>query len=239
MKTITLTFVAALFLLLGATSCINEIIIEGNGILASESRQISDFNRVKSMGSFDVYISKGIDFDVVVSGDENIIGYVETYVTGGMLHIDIDRLSSVRSVNPIEIFITTPYLEGLIESGSGSIRSDYFSADHFDLVLSGSGRIEAAFDADEADVLLSGSGRIGLSGIATSVAMTVSGSGRIIATDLQTKNCNTLTSGSGDMWISVSDFLDSRISGSGNVHYYGTPHVDLSVSGSGKAIHEN
>lgn len=239
MKTLTTFLTGALFLLLTATSCINDISVSGNGIQATESRTTSAFSQVKSMGAFDVYITNGEEYSVMVSADENLLQYIETYVSGETLKIDIDELHSVKAIVPMEVYITTPVLDGVIQSGSGKIIADYFETDHFDAVLSGSGRIVALFGANSGDVLLSGSGQLDISGSADHVELVVSGSGNIDAADLAVNDCKTLTSGSGNMWVSVDDYLEARISGSGNVYYFGTPTVETHISGSGHAISKN
>ncbi|HPF52633.1 MAG TPA: head GIN domain-containing protein [Draconibacterium sp.] len=236
MKTITSFLFGGIFLLLSATSCIDFTRVMGNGIPASESRTVSTFSKVKSSGDFSVYIYNGDETNVDVKADENLLQYIETYVSGGTLHIDIQGVHDVKTVIPMEIYITTPQLSGIVQSGSGTITSDYFESNQFELVLSGSGRIEADFDTDLAEVLLSGSGKINMVGLANNASLTISGSGDLNGSDLQVKNCQTLTSGSGNMWISVSDNLSSRISGSGNVYYSGNPTIHTSISGSGKVI---
>jgi len=236
MKTITSFLFGGTFLLLAATSCIDFTSVMGNGTPATESRTITAFGKVKSSGDFTVYIYNGDETSLDVSADENLLQYIETYVSGGTLYIDIDGVHNVKAVVPMEIYITTPQLNGIVQSGSGTITSDYFESDHFELVLSGSGRIDVDFDSDLAEVRLSGSGEINMSGFANSADLLISGSGNLNGSDLQVKNCETLTSGSGNMWIAVSDNLSSRISGSGNVYYSGYPTVHSSISGSGKVI---
>mgnify|MGYP000533682896 CR=1 FL=1 len=236
MKTITTFLFSGILLLFAATGCIDHISITGNGNPASEQRTVRTFSSVKSSGDFSVYITNGDETGVVVRADDNLLQYIETYVSGETLHIEIDGLHSVKTVVPMEIYITTPQLEGIVQSGSGIITSDFFEADHFDLVLSGSGKIAAEFEVYEAEVLLSGSGRIDMKGIATQANLVISGSGNLNGNDLYLEKCHTLTSGSGDMWISVSDYLSTRISGSGNVYYEGSPRIETSISGSGNVI---
>ena len=239
MKTITAFLFSGILLLATATSCIDHFSINGNGNPASETRHVSAFSKVKSNGDFIVYITNGIETDVVVRADDNLLQYIETYVSGETLHIDIEGLHSVKAVVPMEIYVTTPKLEGIIQSGSGTITSDYFDSNHFDVVLSGSGRVDAEFEAESTDVLLSGSGKINITGVAQEAQMTISGSGDLNGVDLEVNSCHTLTSGSGNMWIKVSDYLSTRISGSGNVFYSGNPTVEISVSGSGNVISQH
>ena len=79
------------------TSCIDEFTIRGNGIEASEDRLTSEFNELKSSGSFDVQVINGDDYEVVVNAESNIIPYIETYVTGSTLHLDI-RISDIENI---------------------------------------------------------------------------------------------------------------------------------------------
>ncbi len=239
MKTITAFLFSGILLLVAATGCIDHISISGSGNPASETRHVTAFSKVKSSGDFKVYITNGDETEVMVRADDNLLQYIETYVSGETLHIDIEGIHNVAAVVPMEVYVTTPQLAGIVQSGSGTITSDYFETHHFDVVLSGSGRVDAEFEAESADVLLSGSGKINIVGAAAEAQLTISGSGNLNGTNLQVNNCHTLTSGSGDMWISVSDFLSTRISGSGNVFYAGNPSVETSISGSGNVISQH
>lgn len=239
MKTIKQLNLLFLALILGITSCIDEHSVEGNGIPATEGRIVSSFEKVKSSGAFEVHITSGNEYDVVVSADENLLQYIETYVSGKTLHLNVKGLRSLDNKLPMEIFITSPVLEGVKLSGSGSITTDYYVSDDVDITLSGSGSITTAFNADEVDVLLSGSGRIKLSGNTNRAEFTISGSGNIQASDLEISDCRTVTSGSGDMWVSVDQYLHSRISGSGSVFFYGNPTIEKHISGSGNVISYN
>jgi len=238
MKTIKL-FIFSLFVILtGTTSCIYDT-IDGNGIRASENRITGTFDKVKSSGSFDVYITKGDDYEVIVSAEENVIPFIETRVSDGILKIETEDHTSIRNDIPMEIFITTPELEGLKLSGSGTISTDYFESDKMDIIVSGSGDIITACDALEVEVSISGSGSVIISGNAKDAEFEISGSGNIKAANLSAEDCISKISGSGDVWISVDNFLDARISGSGNVFYYGEPQIDEKISGSGNVINQN
>nr|WP_319270658.1 head GIN domain-containing protein [uncultured Draconibacterium sp.] len=238
MKTIKL-FIYGLAIIVSAASCIEDISIEGNGIQGTEARIVTEFKKVKSSGDFEVHITETSDHEVVISAEENLLQYIETYVSGETLHIDVKGIRNLRNRLPMEVFISTPTLEGIKQSGSGIITTDYFVSDKMDVILSGSGRIVAAFEAEEVDALLSGSGTIEFSGFADDADFVISGSGNIDAHQLDLYNCTTSTSGSGDMFITVSRNLRSNISGSGNVFYYGNPGIETHISGSGSVISDN
>lgn len=138
----------------------------------------------------------------------------------------------------MEVYVTTPYLQGVKQSGSGIITTDYFESNVFDIAISGSGVIETAVDATTIDAAISGSGRLAISGDSRGASFDVSGSGRIDAYDLTIDDCKAFVSGSGNMWVSVNKYLKATISGSGNIFYTGQPQVESKISGSGNVIQE-
>lgn len=239
MKTIKLLFFSGIILLLGATSCIEDFIVRGNGIETSEARITLDFNQVKSEGNFDVHITNGNEFDVVVNAESNIIPYIETNVTGNTLRIYVRGVHDINNRLPMEVYITTPTLRSVVQSGSGIITTDYFAANQFEAIVSGSGKIETAVDAVNVNAIVSGSGILLMSGEATGADLLVSGSGKIDAYDLNLRDCEAIISGSGNMWITVERYIKASISGSGNIYYSGTPEIETHISGSGNVLNYN
>ncbi|MEN8115926.1 MAG: head GIN domain-containing protein [Bacteroidota bacterium] len=236
MKTIKLSVLSFALLLFTATSCFHDVHVRGNGILASEGRIVTSFNKVASSGSFIVHITEGDEYEVIVSAEENIIPYIETFVSGNVLNIEIRSFTSIRNSLPIEVFITTPDLEGILLSGSGVVTTDYFVTNEMDILLSGSGVIKSALEAADVSVSISGSGTVDLSGFADNAHFKISGSGNIVASDLDLFDCRANISSSGDMWVTVENSLDVTISGSGNIYYYGNPQVEFHISGTGNII---
>lgn len=237
MKTIKQLFIYTSALILFATTgCIDELDINGNGIAATEGRIARNFTKVKSAGSFDVHITHGDVYEVVVRAEENILPYIETTVVNDMLKIDIRGFHLVRNRLPMEVFITTPFVDEIIQSGSGNITTDYFSARNFNFLISGSGSISTSVDADEIQGTISGSGAINLSGNADLATLLVSGSGRMDAYNFSVTDCKATISGSGNILVEVERFLDANISGSGNIMYTGSPNVQSRISGSGRVI---
>ena len=238
MKTIQL-LVVAVVLLFSATGCIDDLIIDGNGIETSEARITRHFSKVKSEGEFEVHITSGAVYDVLVQAESNLVPYIETDVTGNTLRIRTQGLRNLRNQLPMKVFITTPFIENITQSGSGIITTGYFEGEHFNITISGSGTIETALEAGSLDGIVSGSGNLYLSGVAQSGNFLVSGSGEIDAWDMSLRNCEATISGSGNIWVNSERFLRANISGSGNVFYYGDPEVEAHISGSGNVIHEN
>jgi hypothetical protein len=146
---------------------------------------------------------------------------------------------SLRVNDPIEIYITTPVLNGVTLSGSGLIETGRFPSDDFRITLSGSGNIDTQISADKMKANVSGSGTIYIEGDAFESEFVISGSGIIKSYDLEQNICQAIISGSGDMYVNVSEAIDARISGSGRVNYINYPVVHTSISGSGRVVDKN
>ena|SRR5690554_3278971 len=237
MKTKLLLVTGAVILLLA--SCIDEFIIHGNGIPAMDNRRVSDFSSVSSEGDFEVHIVQDDECEVVVHADSNVLPFIQTTVNGGHLRIHFRGLHGIRNRLPVEVFIKAPSVEGLVQSGSGFIKTGWLAGETINYVVSGSGRIESSVEADDIDAVVSGSGDLFIKGVAINTGLAVSGSGTIEGMDFSTEMCDAKVSGSGDVWVNVNDYLKAVVSGSGHVFYSGTPYIEMVVSGSGGVIHKN
>lgn len=240
MKTIKTPLLIALFaLLIGTSSCVDDIFLEGNGIVETEFRRASGFDAVSSSGDFDITIVPGDEYSVEITAESNLLSYIETDVVGNTLKIRTRGMYSLRDHRTIEIYITTPVLNGVALSGSGIIKTGSFLSDDFRVTLSGSGDIDTQISSETLKANVSGSGSIFIEGDTFESEFVISGSGKIKSYDLEQNVCQATISGSGDMYVNVSEAIDAHISGSGRVYYINYPVVHTSISGSGGVVDKN
>ncbi len=226
-------------LLIGFSSCVDEIFLSGNGNVQTQNREITGFDAISSSGDFHVSVMPGTQFSVEIKAESNLLPYIETYVSGSTLKIGTSGVHSLRHHYPIEVFITQPELNGLTLSGSGLLQAGSFSSDNFQIGLSGSGDIDAKVIAKKINVNVSGSGNIFLEGEALESDFRISGSGKIKTYDLVQDHCQASISGSGDIYVNVSQTLFAGISGSGKIYYINHPLIHSNISGSGKVVDKN
>jgi hypothetical protein len=242
MKTIKLWSLSLIWLFL-TSSCIHIFdfdndCVNGSGSVSSENRFVNNFDRISLSGAGQVFVTQGNETAVIIKAQPNILNEIKTEVKDSELRIGVRRC--IRAYSEIEIYVTTPNIRSLNISGSGSIKgqNDWFTGD-LDLRVSGSGNIQVDAVGEDFKAFVSGSGNIQVAGAAQSLTTSTSGSGDIRAFDLNTQECESIISGSGDVEVSVSNILKARISGSGDVRYKGTPSIQASVSGSGRVINAN
>ena len=257
MKTRTsILVILAASLLIMAGCGKSAIRIKGNGNVVSETRAMVDFNRVENEGAFDVYIIQDSVSEVTIEAESNLIGYIRTEVSGSTLRVYTKE--NLKTTRPIKIYIYTPDINSVRLSGSGIIDLRTIHTDDMEVVLSGSGEITGTVFADytsvgingsgtanmsinttDLETSISGSGDMYFSGQAVTAHFGISGSGSIRAYNLELENCYANISGSGDMFVNVSDLLDVKISGSGSIYYIGYPEIYTNISGSGSVISAN
>lgn len=237
-------------ILIWSSACNKPFGIEGNNQVTTETRQMVSFDRIANDGSFNVYITQDSIYQVIVEAESNLIPYIRTRVNGYTLEIDTkENLNNNSSIN---IYVTTPVVNGIYLNGSGIMNMDSLSSNNLIVDIGGSGNINLNTTANSVNAKISGSGTISMDAITTNMETrisgsgnielsgetntanhTISGSGNINAYNFFTKQCESNISGSGNMYLNVSDMLEVSISGSGSVFYMGDPQLSVNISGSG------
>ncbi len=190
--------------------------IKGSGDRVTVERDIENFTRIKSRGSFDIKISVGEEPTLSITFDDNLVEFVTTKVHGKTLEIDSDGSFSSRKGCLIEI--TVPSLKQVRLSGSGDIEVYNLDSEVFEFKLSGSGDMWAEGKVDELEV-------------------SISGSGNIDTRDLIAQIVYAKVSGSGDISVYAKEELNARISGSGDIFYYRNKEYKSNhLSGSGDIL---
>jgi hypothetical protein len=228
--------------------------VEGNYDLQQETRQLSSFTQVNNQGEFDVYIIQDSLSEVTIEAESNLIPLIRTNIHGTSL--EIDTKDNLQNNYPMKIYVHTPEITDVKLSGSGLIHMEDIEAGDVDVSLSGSGNIfvsgtfdildcsisgsgsaDIGVEANQVQANISGSGEMEIWGTADKGDFDISGSGSISAYELALQECYATISGSGNMQVTVEDYLNVKISGSGDVYYMGSPVIETNISGSGNIIH--
>lgn len=238
MKTKRILPVIILFALLTGFSSCDELFderIEGNEVLTTKIRDISDFSEIVSLGDFNIYITQADSTSLRLVAEENLIPFIITKVSDNTLFIEEKEGFSLNSNLPINIYVSTPYLREVDLLGSGIIACDSLSGSYFDANLLGSGNIEFEnlYMDKKVNANLEGSGHIILSGEGVETDYEILGSGSIKAIDFIHQESESFILGSGNIYVYAQDYLKAVISGSGNIYYKGDPEIDEHITGTG------
>ena len=220
--------------LLTFTAC-SALVTKGSGDLITETRQVSNFNRIDLSGVGEVIVTQDGNESLSIETDDNVMKHIKVEVKNGTLTLGFEEGFNLIVPSRLIFHVGVDDLTGLTISGSGDVESDMVKTDRLDVNVSGSGDVQIAdLTASDVTARISGSGEIDLAGEAAAQDITMSGSGKYLAGDLCSKSVKVSVSGSGDATVCATGTLDANISGSGSVNYYGRPTVNSSSSGSGK-----
>lgn len=209
----------------------------GSGRMITEERSVSRFDEVKIDGSMDIIIKQGPAIPLSIEAEDNVMRYVETYVSGTTLRIRMRDGLNLKRHKQIIVHIQSEDYRKIVFSGSGDITTpDTIRSTEFIAELNGSGSARLKMDANNVRLYIAGSGDIQAEGKAKDYFANIEGSGDIRAENVKSINADVRISGSGNQFITASDKLNARITGSGNVRYWGNPAVNATVTGSGKVI---
>lgn len=192
--------------------------VVGSGVSRTESRSVGEFKRIHINGGIDLVAEVGGATALEITADDNLLAYLETYVEGETLVIEMQDGSYSARV-PQVARVSTPVLQGLEIDGSCDASIHRLAGPEFALAISGSGdvRCDGAVDL---------------------LVIDIAGSGDVRARELLAKRARIVIAGSGDVHVNATEDLDISIAGSGDVRYAGSPRVRQSVAGSGDVQHE-
>ena len=231
-------------------ACAQERIV-GSGVIATETRQMGEFDRIELRIAADLKIEIGQPRLLTIETDDNILPWIETEVRDRKLIISSDKWFKTK--NKPDISVAVADLKALDVSGSGDVIVTGFDNKALKVRLAGSADVQLFGQTEELDLKITGSGDVivkdmnnrvtkleiagsadvRLYGETSELDIKISGSADVFASNLQSKEAVVFISGSGDVRVHVTEKLDVKITGSGDVVYQGSPKVKAKVTGSG------
>lgn len=187
-------------------------VVRGSGRIATESRLVRGFDGIDMRGVGRVVIEVTGSESVTVTADDNVLRYLDSYVSGGVLHLGVANGISVELRREIEYRVTVRDLRSLRVSGAA---------------------FAEVYDLDTPDFFLdlSGASRVVADGLADVLEIRGSGASSLDAPDLGTLETVAHLSGASSAVVDVRDYLEVHASGASWLQYRGDPEVRAFVSG--------
>ena len=209
--------------------------VEGNGNWKTEERTVSAFNSVEAHGAVNVYLSQGPAKPVRIEADENLMEYIEVYVSGNSLMVRNRSGYNLKPTGEMKVFVTIQDFKRVEVSGASDIigEGSFKNPENISLGVSGAGKIVLQVDAPKVTIDISGAGSVKLEGTTKEVDLGLSGAGSAKCFDLKAETVHAGISGAGNAEVFASVKLTGSISGAGNIKYKGGAAADVSKSGAG------
>jgi hypothetical protein len=230
--------------------------ILGSGVKSSETRAFDGLRGVRLATNGTMHVIIGDEEKIEIEGDDNILPYIATEMSNGILTIRVASGFAIRSRHQLRYTLTARSLHHISTSSSGDIYVDALENRDISIATSSSGDIAVhRLRAERVELSTSSSGDIGIralkarelsasisssgdiriqSGDVDRQTVRISSSGDYEALPLASRRADVRLSSSGDGWVHVTDQLYARISSSGSIHVRGNPSLDARSSSSGK-----
>lgn len=210
------------------------VTVNGSGILATENRPVSGFDRLRLTGIGEVEITQGASESLEIETDDNLLPYVTSEVRGDELVIGLKPGTRLGSVKQIRFRVVVKDLEKVIIAGAGKISVASLKTDRLAIESPGAGGLKlTGLETDHLLVDLSGAGSIEASGIVQTLDVKINGAGSFQGADLRSRDADVSITGLGSATLWTTDNLNVEISGAGSVNYYGDPKIERVIKGLG------
>ncbi len=229
-------------LAMALSSCIVPFrgVVRGSGNIITETRQVSDFNKVQLDGAGTLTITKGDSESLQIEADDNVLPELTSDVTGNTLVLGIEENWWQKAIIPtqtINYVLTVTDLSDITINGAADLYLDGFETDSLTIKINGAGNITVSdLAANAFEFEINGTANSDLSGEVHDLSIKVNGMGNVQAGGLQTSTADIEINGLGNGTIWVTDSLSVSISGGGSLSYYGFPTVSQDISGAGDII---
>lgn len=185
----------------------------GSGVEATQNREVEAFTRVEINGGFTVSLNVAEERGLAVTGDDNLLDFVDSQVDDGLLVVQTTE--SIRPDLPLQLVISAPSFREVFFTGAVDFTVLDLSGDFLSLNCEGA---------------CSGT----LVGHVRELRIIAEGASSIDARELVATDGFIEIQGAGEAVVCVSGNLNAQVDGAGSIKYGCSPRdVTKSVTGVG------
>lgn len=205
--------------------------IAGSGRVVTEDRTVPAWTKLAVHNGMTVTTSVGTP-SLTVRTDDNLLGYIETFVEGDTLVVR-QRPGTALYSTVAEVFISNPALESVEVTGGSHLVGVATPTMEFRMTVSGGSHAEVVgLSSDWMRFDTSGGSHATASGGVRELVLVDSGGSHVNAASLTASIATVNVSGGSHLDLTVSNTIEGDVSGGSHVTVYGRPPVTrLSVTG--------
>ena len=181
MRRFTLPLLLVALVLFSAQVCMGAKKVRGSGKIETEKRRVKGITGVELATLGRLYIELGTKEELIIEAEDNILQYLKTNVSSGMLKITKQRRVNLRPKKPIKYYLTVKKLKKIVISSAGDVEAPDLQADRFFIKSSSSGHLEVGDrDANTLDIDMSSVGDVTMGDVnAERVEVSVTSAGEL------------------------------------------------------------
>jgi hypothetical protein len=212
--------------------------LTGSGHTVTKEFDLAGFTKVSAGSAFEVEISQGDGYSVVITVDDNLVDQLDVTKSGDTLRVQMKPSLSLRNTT-MRAKVMLPVLTGLDLSGASRTTVTGFSSGKpLAVQVSGASTLRGDIKCGDARFDVSGASKAELQGGADGLAVKASGASTATLDAFPSKNTTVDASGASHVSVNVSGTLTAQASGASSVTYAGEPtKVNMNTSGA-SSVHQ-
>jgi hypothetical protein len=216
----------------------NAPVLEGSGVVVTESRVAGEFDTLVLSGTADVIVTIDDAIELEVEADDNIVPLIETTVVDEVLTVATSGEGvTLRPSGDVVVRVSTPQLSRIEHTGVGHVMVGALTTDNLTVLFRGVGEIGvSSLAADTVVVEASGAGSVAMAGRVMSQTLSLGETADYLGADLESEMASVGHNGIGYAEIWVEQELDVVIRDIGSVSFYGDPAISTEITGGGAVI---
>lgn len=179
-----------------------------------------------------VVLTEGDTLDINVEGDSDVTELLRFSLKDGTLAVS-RKNGDWKDTGTAIVRVTMPAPSDIVVAGSGSVEAPTM-ADEASVTIAGSGKADiAALESARLEVTIAGSGSLAAAGTAERLELNIVGSGKSTMDGLKVERAEVTVAGSGDASFASDGNVEANIIGSGDVRVIGSATCEINAMGSG------
>ena len=198
-----------------------------------DNRPVDEFSLIKIQSAFNVFLTQGDSYSVVVEAPEELMDKVITEVRGNGLKVY--SRGNINNSGRIHVYIEFKDLEELDISGASNVEGEtLIKAEILDLKVGGAGNTYLDLEVDRLTTDVSGAGNVELNGKARSHNVKISGAGNFRAYGFKCDKLLIESNGAAHVKVYAVNEIEAYAKGASSITYKGNPEkVMVNSSGAG------
>ncbi len=204
----------------------------GSGNIVSETRNVSSFESIKVSEGIEAFVSNG-PLSVRVEADDNLIEYLRTKVSNGVLKVDLD-ITSVDDAH-LKVNITAPNIRKIAASSGAEVEmlNVLKHKDRIELDASSAADIQGVVDAPEVALEASSGAELDIEGRTRMVKVRSSSGSNIDASGLLSETAEVRSSSGATAKVYASVQLKAQASSGSTINHRGGAQTEIKQSSGG------
>lgn len=247
----------ALIVFVFLTACMNDDVIQGEGEVLQQGRELPSFTEIVHNTVIPVYLIQDSIQEVILQGSSSLLPYVDMDVQNGVLAISLNEEFQYHNLD-VSVYIRVPKIEKISLRSTGDVvfLSDWecsslqlenrmsanieslhtVKAEHLSIYQELSSSINLNIKASHIEINAIDASNLILSGEVDNVTCHLSQTAQLNAFNMLSKRAIIYHHSTKTVKLTVSEILEGRIGSTGDIWYHGNPVIHMDIQGTGAVI---